>query len=361
VAKLNTYDEPNFDPEEMGKRVERFQFRSKLDAFLAKEGALGWAAMSRTEGRLVHGEGYSYQVGSTPKLPAVELGAEDYRRLTRLAKMGEVRLEIDSRVHFEDADRNAYNIFGDLPGKEERAGYVMAGAHLDSWVAGDGAADNGAGSAIVLEAARILASMHAQPKRTIRVVLWSGEEQGLLGSAAYITQHLAKRPPPSDPAVAALGPYFGSETYPVQPLPGYKELAAYFNVDNGSGRFRGIYAEGNFAVVPIFRDWLAPFESLGAAAVVAEPTGGTDHEFMSRIGLPAFQFIQDPLDYGSRVHHTDLDTFDHLRSDDMRQAAVILATVLLDAANSEAPLPGKPLPTQPRPSDPFHYPEPSKP
>jgi Zn-dependent M28 family amino/carboxypeptidase len=361
VAKLNTYEEPSFDPEVVEKSLERFQFRSKLDAFLAKEGALGWAAMSRTDGRLVHGEGYSYQVGSTPKLPAVEVAAEDYRRLTRLAKMGEVRLEIDSRVHFEDADHNAYNVIGELPGKEGRAGYVMAGAHLDSWVAGDGAADNGAGSAIVLEAARILASIHVQPKRTIRVVLWSGEEQGLLGSAAYIAQHLAKRPPQSDPAVAALGTYFGVETFPVQPLPGYKELAAYFNVDNGSGRFRGIYAEGNFAVVPIFRDWLAPFESLGAAAVVAEPTGGTDHELMSRIGLPAFQFIQDPLDYGSRVHHTDLDTFDHLRSDDLRQAAVILATVLLDAANSEAALPGKPVPTQPRLTDPFHYPEPSKP
>jgi hypothetical protein len=147
----------------------------------------------------------------------------------------------------------------------------------------------------------------------------------------------------------------------VQALPGYKELVGYFNVDNGSGRFRGIYAEGNFAVLPIFREWLAPFESLGASAVAAEPTVATDHELMSRIGVPAFQFIQDPLDYESRVHHTDLDTFDHLRPDDMRQAAVILATVLLDAANSEAPLPGKPLPTQPRLTDPFHYPEPSKP
>jgi Zn-dependent M28 family amino/carboxypeptidase len=361
VAKLNAYEEPVFDPETLQKRIERFQFRSKVDAFLAKEGALASVIMSRTDGQLVHGEGYSYQVGATPKLPAVELGAEDYRRLTRLAKMSEVRLEIDSRVHFEDADHNAHNIFGDLPGKDAKAGYVMAGAHLDSWVAGDGAADNGAGSAIVLEAARILANLHVQPKRTIRVVLWSGEEQGLLGSAAYIAQHLAKRPPPSDPAVAALGPYFGTDRYPVQPLPGYKELAAYFNVDNGSGRFRGIYAEGNLAVAPIFHDWLAPFDSMGAAGVVAQPTEGTDHELMSRIGLPAFQFIQDPLDYDSRVHHTDLDTVDHLRPDDLRQAAVILATVLLDAANSEMPLPGKPVPTQPRLTDPFHYPEPSKP
>ena len=361
VRRLDTYEEPSFDPEVLQKRLDRLMLRRKTDAFLAQEGAVAWAQMSRTEGRIVHGEGYSYQVGATPKLPGVELGAEDYRRLARLAKVGEVRLEIDSRVHFEDADHNAYNIFADLPGRDSRAGFVMAGAHLDSWVAGDGAADNGAGSAIVLESARILASVGVQPRRTIRFVLWSGEEQGLLGSGAYIAQHLAKRPAASDPAVAALGPYFGTDTYPVQTLPGYKELAGYFNVDNGSGKFRGIYAEGNFAVLPIFREWLAPFESLGAASVVAEPTGSTDHELMSRIGLPAFQFIQDPLDYESRVHHTDLDTFDHLRADDLRQASVILATVLLDAANSEAPLPGKPLPTQPRLTDPFRYPEPSKP
>jgi carboxypeptidase Q len=361
VRKLDTYEEPSFDPDVLQKRLDRLMLRRKTDAFLAQEGAVAWAQMSRTDGRIVHGEGYSYQVGATPKLPGVELGAEDYRRLARLAKVGEVRLEIDSRVHFEDADHDGYNIFADLPGREARGGFVMAGAHLDSWIAGDGAADNGAGSAIVLESARILASLGVQPKRTIRFALWSGEEQGLLGSGAYIAQHLAKRPPLSDPAVAQLGPYFGIDTYPVQSLPGYKELVGYFNVDNGSGKFRGIYAEGNFAVLPIFREWLAPFESLGAASVVAEPTGSTDHELMSRIGLPAFQFIQDPLDYESRVHHTDLDTFDHLRPDDLRQASVILATVLLDAANSEVPLPGKPLPTQPRLTDPFRYPEPSKP
>jgi carboxypeptidase Q len=361
VRNLDVYEEPGFDPEALQKRAERQLLRVKIDAFLAREGAVAWAQMSRTEGRIVHGEGYSYRAGATPKLPGMELGAEDYRRLARLAKVGEVRVEIDSRVHFEDADHNGYNIFAEVPGKESRAGFVMAGAHLDSWVAGDGAADNGAGSAIVMESARILASLGVQPKRTIRFALWSGEEQGLLGSGAYIAQHLAKRPAPSDPGVAALGPYFSIETYPVQALSGYKELVGYFNVDNGSGRFRGIYAEGNFAVLPFFREWLAPFESLGASSVAAEPTVATDHELMSRIGIPAFQFIQDPLDYESRVHHSDLDTFDHLRPDDMRQAAVILATVLLDAANSEAPLPGKPLPTQPRLTDPFHYPEPSKP
>jgi hypothetical protein len=360
VAKLDKYQQPVFDPDSTQKRIERYRFRTQLDTFLAEQGALAWVQMSRTEGRLVHGEGYGYRVGKTPKLPGVELAAEDYRRLARLAKQGEVRLELDSRVHFEDADHQAYNILADIPGNDARAGYVMAGAHLDSWVAGDGAADNGAGSAVVLEAARILASIGVQPKRTIRFVLWSGEEQGLLGSAAYVEQHLARRAPPADPTLADLPPTYALENFPVQTLPGFADMVAYFNLDNGSGKIRGIYTEGNLAVVQTLREWLAPFGSLGAGAVVAEPTESTDHVLFSRLGLPAFQFIQDPLDYGSRVHHTDADTFDHLRPEDLRQAAVVLAAVLLDAANSERPLPRKVLPSQPRPTDPFHYPDPAK-
>jgi len=360
VGKLDRYEQPTFDPEAVKKRVERFRFRANLDAFLAQEGALAWAQMSRSEGRLVHGEGYAYRVGKTAKVPGVELGAEDYRKIARLAKLGEVRLELDNRVHFEDADHNAYNILADIPGTDPAAGYVMAGAHLDSWVAGDGAADNGAGSVVVMEAARIIASLGVRTKRTIRFALWAGEEQGLIGSSAYVERHLARRPPPADPAMADLPPYFSLDSYPVQTLPGFSELVGYFNIDNGSGKIRGIYTEGNIAVVPIFREWLSPFASMGASAVVAEPTGGTDHVFLSRLGLPAFQFIQDPLDYETRVHHTDLDTFDHLRPQDLRQASVVLATMLVLAANSDKPLPRKPVPTEPRVTDPFQYPDPSK-
>jgi carboxypeptidase Q len=360
IAKLNTYEQPTFDPALRQKRIERYRFRPNLDAFLAQEGAVALVQMSRTEGRLVHGEGYGFHVGKTPKLPGVELAAEDYRRLARLAKRGEVRLQIDSRVHFEDADHNAYNIFADIPGEDLRSGYVMAGAHLDSWVAGDGAADNGAGSAVVMEAARILAGLGVRPKRTIRFALWAGEEEGLLGSSAFVENHLARRPVPSDPADRDLPPYFSTDSYPVQPLPGFAELAGYFNIDNGSGKIRGIYTEGNFAVVSLFREWLSPFASLGAGTVVAEPTGGTDHVFLSRLGLPAFQFIQDPLDYETRVHHTDLDTFDHLRPQDLRQASVVLASILLAAANGDKPLPHKALPTQPAVTDPFLYPDPAK-
>ena len=356
ITKLNTYEQPSFDVEAATKRAERARFRGQLDAFLATEGAVAQASMSRSDGGMVHGEGSGYKVGQTSLLPAVEIAAEDYRRLARLAKVGEVKLEIDSRIHFDDTDSKANNVLADIPGADPKAGYVMAGAHLDSWVAGDGATDNGAGSAIVMEAARILAAMHVKPKRGIRFALWAGEEQGLLGSFAYVDQYLAHRPS-SDPSLAELGPYYASDGYPVKTLPGFGEMAGYFNIDNGSGKIRGIFTEGNFAAAPILKDWLAPFASLGASSVVAQPTGSTDHVFMVKLGLPAFQFIQDPLDYGSTTHHTNLDTFDHLRPDDLRQAAVILATLLLDAANSETPLPRNALPTQPKVTDPFRYPE----
>jgi carboxypeptidase Q len=359
IGKLDRFQEPVQDPETLRKRIERYRFRVKLDEFLAQEGAVALITMSRTEGRLVHGEGSGYRVGRTPKLPAVELAAEDYRRLARLAKVGEVRLEMENRVHFEDADHNAYDVFAEIPGEDPGAGFVMAGAHLDSWVAGDGAADNGAGSVVVMEAARILAKLGVKPKRTIRFALWAGEEQGLLGSAAYIAKHLAVRPP-LGPDQADLPPYYAQELYPVKTLPEFNELAAYFNIDNGSGKVRGIYTEGNLTVVPILREWLMPFASLGANAVVAEPTGGTDHVYMSRLGLPAFQFVQDPLDYETRVHHTDIDTYDHLRIEDMKQAAVVLATVLSAAANADKPLPRKPVPTEPKVTDPFAYPDPSQ-
>jgi hypothetical protein len=360
IDKMDEVQQPTFDPDADRPRYERVAFARQLDAFLKAEGAVAWASMSARDNGLVHGTGYRYMVGDTPSLPAVELAAEDYRRLARLAKLGPVSLEIDSKVHFEDGDPKAYNIIADLPGSDPKAGYVMAGAHLDSWVAGDGATDNAAGSAVILEAARILKAIGARPKRTIRFALWAGEEQGIHGSDAYVRQHLATRPRNADPVRAAMAPAFNARTFPVTPLPGYRELAAYFNIDNGSGRLRGLYAEGNFAAVPMLKEWLSPFAGLGATAVVARPTGGTDHVYMQTVGLPAFQFIQDPLDYSSRTHHTDVDTYDHLRPEDLRQAAVVLASVLLSAANSDKPIPAATLPTQPVDNDPFRYRDPSK-
>ena len=235
----------------------------------------------------------------------------------------------------------------------------MAGAHFDSWIAGDGAADNGAGSIVVMEAARILTRLGIKPRRTIRFALWAGEEQGLLGSRAYIERYLATRP--VDPGLTGIAAYLGwSQGWPITPKPGFSQLKAYFNLDNGGGKIRGIYAENNLGAEPLLKQWLAPFADMGAERVVTSKTGGTDHVFMQAIGLPGYQFIQDPLDYGTRVHHSSLDTVDHLRGDDLRQAATIMAAMLLQAANSDRDLPRMPLPSKPVPTDPFQVPDPNE-
>jgi Zn-dependent M28 family amino/carboxypeptidase len=314
--------------------------------------------MSRRDGALLHGQGSGYRIGRTPVLPAFEIAAEDYRRLARLA-LTDARptLELASDVRFHDEDVNAYNILADIPGTDPKAGYVMAGAHLDSWPAGDGAADNAAGSAVVMEAARIISRLGIRPKRTIRFALWAGEEQGLLGSLAYVERHIGTKPPPEERYKHLRSGQTWRYRWPLTLKPGHRDLVAYFNLDNGSGKIRGIHAEGNVAAVPIFREWLAPFAGLGANTVAIRPTGSTDHVYFQLVGLPGYQFIQDPLDYGSRLHHTSIDTYDHLKGDDLRQAAVIMATFLVNAANRAEPLPRPPVPSPPRPTDPFEYPE----
>jgi hypothetical protein len=360
LRNLDEYRQPRL-PNEFNrhKRLRSAKFDARLDAFLAAEGAIAWVRKSYRDGGLLHGEGYSHKVGETPKLPGFELAAEDYRQLARLAKAGPApTLELMSEVRFHDEDRNAYNILAELPGRDASAGYVMSGAHLDSWVASDGAQDNAAGSAVVMEAARILTKLGLKPKRSVRFALWSGEEQGIYGSTAYTERHLASRAPVADPDQAKLPPYLTWHSrWPIEPRAGYNALAAYFNIDNGSGKVRGIHAEGNVAVTPIFKAWLAPFASMGATAVVASPTGGTDHVPMQAVGIPGFQFIQDPLDYDSRIHHTSVDSYDHLKLDDMKQAAVILASLLWMSAEREQPLPRMPLPTKPKQTDPFEYDE----
>ena len=357
LSERNTYQQPNYSPQQIEESLDRADFAERLDAFLAEEGAVAWARMAYRDGGLVHGAGYTFQTGRTPRLPGVELAAEDYRRIARLARTDAApSLELNHDVRFHDEDSKAYNILADIRGTDPAAGYVMAGAHLDSWVAADGAVDNAAGSAVVMEAARILSRLGVRPKRTIRFALWNGEEQGLLGSLAYVEQHLATRPPA--PANRANLPDNRTwrHRYPITLRPGHREMTAYFNLDNGSGKIRGIHAEGNLAAVPIFQEWLAPFSTLGATQVAIRGSGGTDHVYMQAVGLPAYQFIQDPLDYSARLHHSSIDTYEHMRAEDLRQAAVIMATFLLNAANRDEPLPRQPVPQQPRPSDPFEYP-----
>ncbi len=358
LAERTGYVQPNNNPAAADRAVQtsaRDEFPLRMDAFLAEEGAIGWVRMSYRDGGLVHGAGYTHMVDRTPRVPGMELAAEDYRRLVRLAVAGTPpTLELMSEVRFHDDDVKAYNVLADIPGTDRSGEYVMAGAHFDSWVASDGAVDNAAGTAVVMEAARILKTLGVRPKRTIRFALWNGEEQGLWGSLAYVDQHLATRAPLSDPALANLpNNRTWRARWPIQPREGYSDLVAYFNLDNGSGKIRGINAEGNIAAAPILGDWLKPFESMGVTTVSLRPSGGTDHVYLQTVGVPGFQFIQDPLDYSSRLHHTSLDSYDHLKPEDLRQAAVVLASVLLSAANSDEPLPRMPLPTRPTPSDPF--------
>lgn len=360
LGELDTYTKPVFDPDAAALQVRNRRFQGKLARFLKAEGALAMVKMSYRDGMLVHGEGYDFQPGQTLALPAIELAQEDYRRLVRLAKTGAApEIAISVAARYDESNLRAENVVAEIPGSDPKAGYVMAGAHFDSWIAGDGASDNGAGSVTVIEAARLIAKLGVKPKRTIRFVLWSGEEQGLLGSRAYIEQHLATRP--VDPSLKGYESYIAwRNAYPIKPKAEYGQLKAYFNMDNGSGRFRGIYSEGNLGAEKLLKEWLSPFDMLGADKLVVSKTGGTDHVFLQAIGLPGYQFIQDPLDYESRVHHSNLDTVDHMRGDDMRQAAVIMAGMLWQAANSDKELPRAILPTQPVPTDPFKVRDPAQ-
>jgi len=357
--RMDDYVQPRFSESDLARTLRRGNFALKLDAFLNSEGALVVLRQSTRDGGLLHGNGYGYRVGQTPKVAGIELAAEDYRRLARLSKSSSPPVvELTSVVRYHDEDRKAYNIIAEIPGSDPKAGYVMAGAHLDSWVAADGASDNAAGSVVVMEAARVLAKLGVKPKRTIRFALWAGEEQALLGSLAYTEKYLANRPPIMDSERAKLSPLtLWNTRWPITPKPGAEELIAYFNIDNGSGKIRGVYTEGNVAVVPIFRDWFGSFSSMGASRVVTQPTGGTDHVVMQGVGIPAFQFIQDPLDYNSRVHHTSVDTFDHMKMADLKQAAVIMATFLWNASEREQPLPRKPVARKPAETNPFAFDE----
>jgi carboxypeptidase Q len=331
-----------FDREEMARRV---RLQRLLRPFFSAEKALATIEVSPTDGGVVLvGRGGSFVKGEDPGVPALVMAAEQYNRMARLVDRGvDVELELDVRTHFHDDDPTAYNTLAEIPGTDKRGEVVMVGAHLDSWHAATGATDNAAGSAVAMEAMRILRALDVRPRRTVRIALWSGEEQGLLGSRAYVAEHFGNRPA-VDPAERDLPSSLRRDSGPVAVKPDHAKLSAYFNVDNGTGRIRGIYAERNAEVAPIFEAWLGPLKDLGASTVTLRPTRGTDHVSFDSVGLPAFQFIQDEADYEARTHHTNLDMFDRLQGADLRQAAVVLATFAYDAAMRPERLPRRPLP-----------------
>ena len=336
---------------------KRWRFRKPLNEFLAAEGVVATIRVSSRDAGLVRvGGGGSREPGESPGVPGLVMAVEHYNRLARLAEAaggGEEAdapaapapvVEIDVVARFHDDDPMAYNTLAEIPGGDLAGELVMAGAHLDSWHGGTGATDNAAGSAIVMEAVRILAALGIEPRRTIRVALWSGEEQGLLGSYAHVEEHFAVRAASADPDEQDLPVRLQEGRGPLALKPAHPDLSAYFNLDNGGGRIRGIYTQENAAVAPIFEAWLEPFHDLGAKTVTLNNTGGTDHLPFDRAGLPGFQFIQDMRDYETLTHHTNADTFDHLDREDMIQASVVLASFLYHAAMRDEPLPRKPLP-----------------
>jgi Zn-dependent M28 family amino/carboxypeptidase len=290
-------------------------------------------------------------------IPQVVLAVEHYNRIARMIEAGEkVKMNVDLAVEWQDKDPMGYNTVAEIPGSDLKDEVVMLGGHMDSWHAGTGATDNGAGVAVAMEAMRILQALNLKPRRTIRVALWTGEEQGLLGSKAYVTEHFGKLETPAAPAgapVASASPAPSPAPGVLVTKPDYEKFSSYFNLDNGTGKIRGVYLQGNEAVRPLFRQWLMPFRDRpedktgpvwGATTLSISNTGGTDHLSFDAIGLPGFQFIQDEIEYDTRTHHSNEDVFDRIQGDDLKQAATIMAAFIYNAAMQDEKLPRKPAP-----------------
>jgi hypothetical protein len=299
-----------------------------LHEFLRAEGVAAlFVTDRRSDGGQVFGESAGWYESKWPSpVPTVTLTPEHYGRIARLVKAKTpVKIEMELKADTGGTDVNPANVVAEIPGGAKSGEVVIVGAHLDSWHGGTGATDNASGSAVAMEAVRILKALNLKLDRTVRIVLWSGEEQGLLGSKAYVKEHFG------DPKT-------------MQVRPEQETVAAYFNLDNGSGKIRGVYLQGNDAARPVFDRWLAPFKDLGVTTISIRNTGGTDHLSFDAIGIPGFQFIQDPLEYSSRTHHSTMDVYDHTQPADLMQASAVMASVIYHAANRPEKMPRKPLP-----------------
>jgi len=328
--------------------IRRIALGRETTKFFSEEKVAAVIEPSRfNEGEITMSGTRAYQKDEPEGVPTLNMAVEHWGRIMRLLdRKVPVELEVNVKTKFYEDDPYSYNTVADIPGTDKKIGdeVVMMGAHLDSWHGGTGATDNAAGAAIIMEAARILKALDLKPRRTIRVALWSGEEQGLYGSRAYVKEHLASRPESTDPKEADLPSFMRRETGPLTFKPDYKKVSAYFNIDNGTGKLRGIYCQENAAVCPIFQQWLEPFKDLGVTTVSMRNTGSTDHVPFDAVGVPGFQFIQDPVEYFTRTHHTNMDVYERIQRDDVMQAAVVLASVVWQAANRDQMLPRKPLP-----------------
>ena len=288
-----------------------------------------------------------YLVDKRVKIPVVVAAIESYGRLYRLTQAhAPVNVELDVETKFTGEHEHGYNTIAEIPGTDPKLKdqVVMLGGHLDSWIAGTGATDNGAGTIVAMEAVRILKALDVKPRRTIRIALWTGEEQGIFGSRGYVRQHFGSAALSTAPDQVVLPEFMRRTTGPLEVKPEHKLLSAYFNVDNGTGRIRGIYTQGNAAIAPIFAQWIAPLKDLGVTTITNRNTGGTDHLSFDAVGIPGFQFIQEMLDYESRTHHSNEDVVERLQPSDLKQIATVEAIFVYNAAQREQMLPRKPLP-----------------
>jgi len=330
---------------------KRVKFRHALREFMANENVLATVRISKFDHGVIEvGKDESYGKGEATLPPSVYMASNHYNQLARLLdKDYSVRLRIDIDAQFHEDDLLAYNTVAEIPGRgSKRNELVLLGGHLDSLHGSSGATDNAAGSSVVMEAARILQAIDARPRRTIRVVLWSAEEEGsyCLGSQEYLAKHFATRPISEESEELELPLHGRERLWPITPLPDYQKVSVYFNLDNGSGKILGIFTEDDVAAAPIFEAWLKPFHDLGATKVLHR-TGGSDNRYFNAVGLPAFHFIQDMRDYITRTHHTNLDDVDYVQREDLMQASVIMASFVYHAAMREDLMPRKPIPQKP--------------
>jgi carboxypeptidase Q len=339
--------------------IKSLQFREKAGQFFAAEHAAAIVVPSR-DGRTNGGSGgtifddggggmgwFTYKRDHAEPVPIVVTAIENYGRVYRLLKANvPVTVEMDVETEFSGDHEHASDTIAEIPGTDPQLKdeVVMVGGHLDSWASATGATDNGAGTVVAMEVMRILTALHVQPRRTIRVGLWTGEEQGEFGSYGYVKQHFGFVPLSTAPDQVTLPDFLRKAAGPPELKPDQQKISGYFNVDNGSGKIRGIYLQENAAVSPIFQQWMEPLKDIGVTTITMRNTGGTDHEAFDAVGVPGFQFIQDQLDYGSRTHHSNMDTYERLQPDDLAQAAVVEAIFVYNTAMRDQMLPRKPPP-----------------
>jgi hypothetical protein len=344
------------DSAAIARFLAQAQFQAKKLEFFMNEGAAALLDGARGDGGTIFvsqasvprapqslsdlfGGRVSPYAADAPKiLPQVAVAGEHYNRMVRMIKKGQkVTIEMNLEVEFTKA-APGFNIIAEIPGTDLKDEIVMVGGHFDSWHAGTGATDDATGSAASLEAVRIIKKLGLKPRRTIRIALWGGEEQGLLGSRGYVKETFGERQGDQ---------MMGGATGPLKTKPEYEKFSVYFNHDNGTGRLRGIYLQGNEAAREVFRQWFAAFDDPNAQTISLSNTGGTDHLAFDAIGLPGFQFIQDPIEYDSRTHHSNMDTYERVQADDMKQASTVMAVFLYNAAMRDQKFPREPEPVRP--------------